>query len=72
MAQTLCLNQPCLDQPFFITSDASYLAVGAQLCQDFDGVRNTVALFSHKLAQSQLNWAFKDKEMYAIVVCLHK
>jgi len=46
--------------------------VGAQLCQDFDGVRKTVALFSRKLTQSQLNWAVEEKEMYAIVACVHK
>jgi len=60
MAQTLSLNQPCLDPPFYITSDASDQAVGAQLCQDFDGVRKTVALFSRKLTPSQLNCAVKE------------
>jgi len=45
--------------------------VGAQLCLDFEGVRKTVALFSRKLTQSQLNWAVKEKEMYAILACLH-
>jgi len=72
LAKTSCLNLPCLDQPFFISSNASDVVIGAQLCQDFDGVRKTVALFSRNLTQSQLNWAVKEKEMYAFVACLHK
>jgi len=52
LAQTVCLNQPHLDQQVFITSNASDLAVGAQLCQGFDGVRTIVASFSRKLIQS--------------------
>ena len=32
----------------------------------------TVALFSRKLTNSQLNWAVKESEMYAIVAALHK
>jgi len=71
-AHTLCSKQTYLDQPFFITSDASDLAVGAQLCQDFDGVRRTVGLFSRKLTQGQLNWENREKELYVIVACLHK
>jgi len=46
--------------------------VGAQLCQDFDGVRKTVAIFFRKLTQKQLNWAVKEKEICAFVACLHK
>jgi len=51
LAQTLCLKQPCLNEPFFITSDANDLAVGAQLCQEFEGLRKPKALFSRKVTK---------------------
>ena len=72
LAQNLGLYQPRLDQPFFVRTDASDFAVGAQLCQNLDGQLRTVALFSRKLNPSQLNWAVKEKEMYAVVAALHK
>ena len=55
-----------------LRTDASEIAVGAQLCQKLEGKLRTVALFSRKLTQSQLNWAVKVKEMYAVVAALHK
>ena len=66
------LYQPRLDQPFLLRTDASDYAVGAQLCQFIEGKWRTVALFSRKLAQSQRNWAVREKEMYAVVASLTK
>jgi len=62
------MSEPALfGSTFFITSDASELVLGEQSFKVFDGVRKPVALFSRKLTQSQLNWAVKEREMYAIV-----
>ena len=72
LAQNLGLYQPRLDQPFVLRTDASEIAIGAQLCQVLDGSLRTVALYSRKLSKSQLNWAVKEKEMYAVVAALHK
>ena len=72
LASNLGLYQPHLDKPFIIRADASEFAVGAQLCQELDGKIRTVALFSRKLTSSQMNWAVKEKEMYAVVAALHK
>ena len=72
LGDNLWLYQPHLDQPFIVRADASEIAVGAQLCQILEGKMRTVALFSRKLTNSQLNWAVKEKEMYAIVAALHK
>jgi hypothetical protein len=72
LAQELGLHQPDLDRPFILRADASDHAIGAELCQEIGGQVRTVALFSRKLGSSQLNWASKEKEMYAVVAALHK
>ncbi len=43
MADSLGLWQPHLDKPFIVRTDASEIAVGAQLCQMLDGELRTVA-----------------------------
>ena len=63
MADNLGLWQPHLDKPFILRTEASEIAVGAQLCQILDWKLRTVALFSRKLTSSQLNWAVEEKEM---------
>ena len=53
-------------------TDASDFAIGAELCQEFDGKWLPVAFFSRKLAKAQLNWTPREKETYAIVAALRK
>ena len=72
LAESLALYQPQLDKPFVLRTDASDTAIGAQLMQELDGKLRTVALYSRKLTGSQLNWAVKEKEMYAFIAALHK
>ena len=72
LAESLALYQPQLDKPFVLRTDASDTAIGAQLMQELDGKLRTVALYSRKLTGSQLNWAVKEKEMYAVIAALHK
>ena len=59
-------------KPFVLRTEASDTAIGAQLMQELDGNLRTVALYSRKLTGSQLNWAVKEKEMYAVIAALHK
>ena len=72
LAQSLSLHQPLLDKPFVLRTDASDTAIGAQLMQEIGGKLRTVALYSRKLTGSQLNWAVKEKEMYAVIAALNK
>jgi len=57
---------------FFITSDASDQASGAELCHDLPGLRKPVTLFPLKLTESKLNWEVKEMQIYAIVARLHQ
>ena len=72
LCEKLELWQPDLDRPYELRCDASGHAIGAELRQEFEGVWRTVGLFSRKLAKSQLNWAPREKETYAIVAALRK
>ena len=72
LVEGLSLDQPKLGKPFVLKTDASERAIGAELSQRSDGVLRPVAFFSRKLAKSQLNWAIKEKEMYAVVAALYK
>ena len=72
LAQDLRLSETQLDRPFVVPTEASEVAIGAQLCQEIDGKLRTVAFSSRKLTASQLNWAVKEKEMYAVVASLRK
>jgi len=53
-----------LGSTFFIDTDASDLAVVAQLCENLDGGKKITALLSLKMTQYQLKLAVKeDKRM---------
>ena len=72
LAQELALYQPNFEQPFILRCDASDFAIGAVLSQIIDGKERPVGFYSRKLTTSQLNWAPKEKEMYAVVAALLK
>ena len=72
LAQELALYQPDFEQPFILRCDASDHAIGAVLSQIIDGKERPVGFYSRKLTSSQLNWAPKEKEMYAVVAALLK
>ena len=57
----LQLWQVKLDSPFQMCTDASELAFGAELRQQFGGEWRPVAFYSRKLAGSQLNWSAREK-----------
>ena len=76
LKEKLCKNlelwQPNLDKPYRLHCDASDLAIGAELTQQFGDTWRPVAFYSRKLAKSQRNWAPREKETYAIVAALRK
>ena len=76
LKEKLCKNlelwQPNLDMPYRLHCDASDLAIGAELTQQFGDEWRPVAFYSRKLAKSQQNWAPREKETYAIVAALRK
>ena len=72
LAQEIALYQPDFEKPFILRCDASDHAIGAVLSQVTDGKEHPVGFYSRKLTSSQLNWAPKEKEMYAVVAALLK
>jgi hypothetical protein len=72
LAQELSLFQPDFEQPYILRCDASEFAIGAVLSQMKNDKECPVGFYSRKLASSQLNWAPREKEMYAVVAALLK
>jgi len=71
-AQELTFFQPDVENPYILRWDASDFAIVAVLAQVINSKEQQVGFFPRKLASSQLNWAAKDKEMYALVAGLLK
>ena len=76
LTQSLELFRVNPDEPFSMRTDASDRAIGAVLEQEqMVGEEMKcvpVGFFSRKLGKSQLNWAPREKETYAIVSALRK
>ena len=66
------LKCPNFSKSFTIQADASKLAIGSCLSQDFQGEEHPVAYASAKLTPTQVNWSTIEKEAYAIVHALKK
>ena len=60
------LKLPEFSKPFVVEPDASDLAVGAILLQEYDDGFNPVAYFSKKYLLVERNYAPHDKELLAI------
>ena len=72
LTEGLELFQMNVSLPFIMHTDASDFAIGGVLEQDREGQIVPVAFYGRKLGGSQLNWTPREKECYAIVVCLRK
>ena len=57
-------------KPIQVETDASDLAIGACLTQEFDGTRHPIAYFSRKMTPTEQNYEIYDKELLAIVAAL--
>jgi Reverse transcriptase (RNA-dependent DNA polymerase). len=53
-----------------IETDASDLAIGACLTQEYDGKRHPIAYYSKKMTPAEQNYDIHDKELLAIVAAL--
>jgi len=63
LAQELSFFKPYFEKPYIF---------GAVLAQIIDGKEQPAGFYSRKSASSQLNWAAKEKEMFAEVAALLK
>lgn len=61
------LRMPDFSRPFFLETDASDYAIGAELYQRFDDGRHPVGFFSKKISGPALNYPIHDKELLAII-----
>ena len=67
------VSAPCLsfprnnDEPFILDTDASGVAIGAELIQVQDGEERVIAYGSYSLTPSQRNYCTTRKELLAIV-----
>ncbi|POM66444.1 Pol protein [Phytophthora palmivora] len=66
------LQLPDFARRFFVTTDASYIAVGGVLSQVHDSGEHPVAFQSRKLSDTERRWPAHEKELYAIKFCLEK
>jgi hypothetical protein len=64
------LKQPDFTKPMIVYTDASDLATGAVLMQDFGNGPQPIAYDSKPLSPSQRNWATHDKEMFPVMRAL--
>ena len=58
------------DRPFVVHTDASDIAFGGVLMQNFGMGLQPIAFMSKKLTKEQMNWPAHDKELFAIVQAL--
>lgn len=61
---------PDFSKPFILTTDASNLAIGAVLSQNFHDGERPITFISKTLSDTEKNYATNEKEMLAIVWAL--
>ncbi|XP_062557352.1 uncharacterized protein LOC134222226 [Armigeres subalbatus] len=64
------LANPDYSRPFIIETDASQLAVGAALIQQFDNEKRIIAYYSKKLSCTQRKYAATEKECLAVLLAV--
>ena len=66
ISNAVCLSHPDPSAPIKLTTDASDVAMGAELAQQLSGTWQPVAFFSRKLSPTQRKYSTYDKELLAI------
>lgn len=66
------LAMPDYSRPFSIACDASDIAIGAVLTQDFDGEEHPIGYFSQKLSASERNYSVTERECLAVIRAIEK
>lgn len=64
------LANPDYSKPFIIETDASQLAVGAALLQNFEDGKRIIGYFSKKLSSAQRKYAATEKECLAVLLAI--
>lgn len=64
------LANPDYSRPFIIETDASQLAVGAALLQEFDDGKRIIGYYSKKLSSTQRKYAATEKECLAVLMAV--
>lgn len=64
------LANPDYTRPFIIETDASQLAVGAALLQQFDDGKRIIGYYSKKLSSTQRKYAATEKECLAVLMAV--
>ena len=67
MATASVLRLPDFEKQFFVTTDASDVAVGAILEQDFGSGLQLVAFASHKLNSTKICYSAYERELLGIM-----
>ena len=66
------LRHPDYDRPFIVVTDASDVAIGATLMQNYEDGRHPVAFEGRKLRPAELNYPAHEKEQLAVVYAVEK
>ncbi|XP_072043172.1 uncharacterized protein [Amphiura filiformis] len=66
------LHLPDFHRQFILRTDASDVAIGAVLFQEFEGVKFPLAYLSKKLNKAQRGYAIMEKECLAVVWAIRK
>ena len=66
------LRQPDYDRPMVLYTDASDYAIGAALCQEFEGKLCAIHFASRSLIKAERNYSVQEKEALAIVFGVKK
>lgn len=76
LKQLLCtapvLSTPDYTKPFSVSCDASDVALGAVLSQEYDGNERAIAYFSQKLSPSERKYSVTERECLAVIRAIEK
>ena len=70
LANEPVLLAPNFNKPFKLAVDASDVAVGAVLLQEYDGIEHPVCYYSKKLCKHQVPYSTVEKETLALIMAL--
>lgn len=76
LKQKLCVEPilafPDMTKPFIVYSDASEIAIGSVLVQDYEEGPRAVYYISHALTPTQSRWSTIEREAYAIIYAINR
>ena len=70
--QAPILHYPSPSKKYTIYTDASDDAYGAQLTQEHDGMKFSIAFLSHTFSETQKKWSMTEQEAYGVYYAITK